>query len=134
MHVAKDATPKAFHTPAHIPIHWKDQVYADLCCDEALGVIERVPYGEPVNWCHRMVITRKHDGSPRRAVDLSPLNRHCQHETFASESPFYVARRIPKGSWKTVTDAWNGFHGMLLDEESRPLTTFITPFVRFRYI
>ena len=26
--------------------------------DEALGVIERVPYGEPVNWCHRMVITK----------------------------------------------------------------------------
>ena len=134
IHVAEDATPKAFHTPAHIPLHWKDQVHADLLRDEALGVIERIPYGEPVIWCHRMVITRKHDGSPRRTVDLSPLNRHCKRETFPSESPFCVARRIPKGAWKTVTDAWNGFHGMLLDEESRPLTTFITPFGRFRYV
>ena len=134
IHVADDATPKAFHTPAHIPLHWKDQVHADLLCDEALGVIEHVPYGEPVIWCHRMVITRKHDGSPHRMVDLSPLNRHCKRETIPSESPFCVARRIPKGAWKTVTDAWNGFHGMLLDEESCPLTTFITPFGRFRYI
>ena len=35
-----------------------------LLRDEALGVVERVPYGEPVTWCHRMVVTRKHDGSP----------------------------------------------------------------------
>ena len=97
IHVAEDATPKAFHTPAHIPLHWKDQVHVDLLRDEALGVIERVPYGEPVIWCHRMVITRKHDGSPRRTIDLSPLNRHCKRETFPSESPFCVARRIPKG-------------------------------------
>ena len=41
---------------------------------------------------------------------------------------------FPRGAWKTVTDAWNGFHGMLLDEESRPLTTYITPCGRFRYV
>ena len=99
-----------------------------------MGVIERVPYGEPVEWCHRMVITRKHDGSPRRTVDLSPLNKHCKRETFPSESPFQIARRIPKETWKTVTDAWNGFHGMLLQESDRPLTTFITPYGRWRYI
>ena len=44
----------------------------DLLQDEPLGVIEMVPYGEPARWCHRMIITRKHDGFPRRTVDLSP--------------------------------------------------------------
>ena len=102
-------------------------------CDEALGVIERVPYGEPVTWCHRMVITRKHDGSPRRTVDLSPLNKFCTRETFAMESPFHLARRIPKDTWKTVTDAWNGYHSVPLRESDRHLTTFITPFGRWRY-
>ena len=60
-------------------------------------------------------------------VDLSPLNRHCKRESFTSESPFHIARRIPKNTMKTVTDAWNGYHSMVLRESDRHLTTFITP-------
>ena len=109
-------------------------MYEDLLRDEALGVIERVPYGEPVTWCHRMVVTRKHDGSPRRTVDLSPLNKFCRRETFASETPFHMARKVPGNTWKTVTDAWNGFHSVPIRESDKNLTTFITPFGRWRYI
>ena len=99
MHVEDTATPKAYHTPASIPVHWQQGVYNDLLRDEALGVIARVPYREPVTWCHRMVITRKHDGSPRRTIDLSPLNKFCKRETFSTKSPFQLARRIPKNTW-----------------------------------
>ena len=134
IHVDENVKPKTFHTPAVVPFLWKEKVHSDLLRDEALGVIERVPYGEPVKWCHRMVITRKQDGSPRRRVDLSPLNKHCKRETFSWELPFHIVRRIPQGTWKTVTDAWNSFHGMLLDESDRHLTTFITPYGRWRYI
>lgn len=133
MYVDPAATPRACHTPSNIPLHWQHRVYEDLLRDEALGVIERVPYGEPVTWCHRMVVTRKHDGSPRRTVDLLPLNKYCQRETFAMESPFHLARRIPKNTRKTVTDAWNGYHSIPLRSSDRPLTTFITQFGRWRY-
>ena len=134
IHLKDDAVPRACHTPANVPLHWQKQVYEDLLRDEALGVIEKVPYGEPVEWCHRMVVTRKHDGTPRRTVDLSPLNKHCKREMFATESPFQVARRIPGKTWKTTTDAWNGYHSCALRESDRPLTTFITPFGRYRYL
>ena len=133
IHVEPTATPKACHTPAPVPLHWQRRVYEDLLRDEALGVIERVPYGEPVTWCHRMVITRKHDGSPRRTVDLSPINKFCRRETFATETPFHLARRIPKDTWKTVTDAWNGYHSVPLRQSDRHLTTFVTPFGLWRY-
>ena len=133
IHLEDGVIPKAVHTSAPIPIHWQEQVHADLLRDEALGVIERVPYGDPVTWCHRMVVTRKHNGTPRRTVDLSPLNKHCKRETFASESPFHLARKIPKETWKTVTDAWNGYHSVPLRLSDRHLTTFITPFGRWRY-
>ena len=133
IHVQENASPKTFHTAAPIPLHWQEQVKSDLLRDEALGVIEKVPYGEPVTWCHRMVVTRKHDGKPRRTVDLSPLNRFCKRETFSAESPFHITRRIPGKSWKTVTDAWNGYHSVPLRECDRHLTTFITPFGRYRY-
>lgn len=134
IHVDPAATPRTCHTAASIPMHWQDRVHDDLIRDESLGVIEKVPYGEPVTWCHRMVVTRKHDGTPRRTVDLSPLNKFCKRETFASEAPFHLARRIPGDTWKTVTDAWNGFHSVPLREGDRHLTTFITPFGRWRYI
>lgn len=49
------------------------------------------------------------------------------------ESPFNLARRIPKDTWKTVTDAWNGYHSVPLRASDRHLTTFITPFGRWRY-
>ena len=133
IHVDPNATPKACHTLVNVPLHWQQQVYEDLIRDETLGVIERVPYGAPVTWCHRMVVTRKHDGSPRRTVDLSPLNKYCQQETFAMESPFHLACRVPKGTWKTVMDAWNGYHSVPLGESDCNLTTFITPFRRWHY-
>ena len=133
IHIDPSATPRACHTPATVALHWQQQVHEDLLRDEALGVIERVPYGEPVEWCHRMVVTRKQNGSPRRTVDLSPLNKHCKRETFASEPPFQLARRVPRDTWKTVTDAWNGYHSVPLRESDRHLTTFITPFGRWRY-
>ena len=133
IHIDESATPKVCNKPAPVPLHWQQRVYEDLLRDEALGVIERVPHGVPVTWCHRMVVTRKHDGTPRRTVDLSPLNKFCKRETFPAESPFHLARRVPGKTWKTVTDAWNGYHSVPLRESDRHLTTFITPFGRWRY-
>ncbi|XP_065641175.1 uncharacterized protein LOC136073504 [Hydra vulgaris] len=132
--IQENAKPVAAFTPATIPIHLQDQVEKDLIRDETLGVIEKVPLGEPTTWCHRMVITRKHDGGPRRTVDLSPLNKYCYRETHAMKSPFQLARSVPRNSWKTVTDAWNGYHSIPIRVEDRNLTTFITPFGRYRYI
>ena len=80
-----------------------------------------------------MVVTRKHDDTPRRTVDLSPLNKFCKREIHSAESPFRLARRVPPKVWKTVTDAWNGYHSVPLRKSDRHLTTFITPFGRYRY-
>lgn len=80
-----------------------------------------------------MVVTHKHDGTPRSTVDLSPLNKFCKREAFAAKLPFRLARRIPGNTWKTVTDAWNGYHSAPLREINRHLTTFITPYGRWRY-
>ena len=133
IHIKEGVQPVACHKPPAIPIHWQDQVRSDLEKDEALGVIECVLMGESVDWCHRMVVTRKHDGSSHHSVDLSLLNKHCKRETHNSESPFHLARRIPQGTYKTVTDAWNGFHIMLLPQSDKYLTNFITPFGRWSY-
>ena len=40
------------HTPINVPIHWEDDVKAGLDQDCEMGVIEEVPTGTPVAWCH----------------------------------------------------------------------------------
>jgi len=79
--IKPDAKPVAHHTPVPLPVHWQDAVKARLV---DLGVIEPVPVGEPVTWCHRMVICAKKDGSPRRTVDLQALNAHAIRENHLS--------------------------------------------------
>lgn len=127
------AEPVAHHTPIPVPLHWRDQVKAGLDRDVNLGVLEPVPVGEAVTWCHRMVVCSKKNGEPRRTVDFQALNRHATRETHHTPSPFHQARSIPSNKRKTVLDAWNGYHSIPLQESDRHLTTFITPWGRYRY-
>ncbi|KAK3788810.1 hypothetical protein RRG08_029257 [Elysia crispata] len=80
-----------------------------------------------------MVICAKKNGKPRRTVDFQPLNAHAKRETHHTPSPFHQARSVPHGKKKTVLDAWNGYHSVPIRAEDRHLTTFITPWGRYRY-
>ena len=133
IHVDPNAKPVCLTKPAPIPLHWQERVEEELNRDVAMGVLERVPFGEATTWCFRLVITRKEDGGPRRTVDISPLNKYCEREVHASKSPFNLARSVPAGSVKSVFDAWNGYHSVPIREEDRHLTTFTTPWGLFRY-
>ena len=126
-------TPSVTNRPARVPIHWKSDVKKQLDRDVALGVIEKVPPGTPVTWLHSMVLTPKADGSPRRTVDLQPLNKASVRETHHTIPPAQQARSIPKKQIMTVTDAWNGYHSIPIDPEDRHKTTFITEQGRYRY-
>ena len=133
LHVDPDAKPKAVHVPSAIPLNFEKEVQEQLLEDVRLGVLQQVPHGVPTPWTHRMVIARKANGKPRRVVDMSPINKVCLRETHHVKPPFHQAKSIPSHSWKTVTDAWNGYHSVPLAEEDRHYTTFITPFGRFWY-
>ena len=134
LHVDQRVKPYVCHTPAPVPAHWENKVKADLERDVALGVLERVAPNTPVTWCHRMVLARKHNGDPRRTVDLQPLNKACKRQTHHTPPPLQQAMTIPHNVLKSTNDAWNGFHSLKLRDEDRHYTTFITPFGRFRYI
>ena len=125
--------PYAIHTPIPVPHHWKEQVKADIDRDVRLGIIEAVPQGTPTEWCSRMVVTAKKDGSPRRTVDLQRLNNATMRETHHTPSPFNLVSTVPAQTRKSVLDAWNGYHSLPLSEEARDATTFITEWGRYRY-
>ena len=133
IHLKDDAIPAAIHVPIPIPLHWKEEIKADLDRDVKNGIIEPVPVGERVTWCSPMVVVPKKDGRPRRTVDLQKLNKQCHRETHHCQSPFKLACQVPSETKKTVLDATDGYHSIPLDEESKHLTTFITEWGRFRY-
>ena len=89
--------------------------------------------GEATEWCDRMVVVGKKNGQPRRTVDFQRLNAACQRETHHTPVPFDMVSSVPPHTYKTVADAFWGFHQVELDEESRRLMTFITPWGRYRY-
>ena len=133
IHLVPGAKPQAAHTPATIPYHFYDEVKQQLDDDVARGVIEEVRAGEPTQWCARMVVVPKKDGRARRTVDFQPLNRACKRETHHTRTPFDMISSVPKHTFKTVADAYAGYHQIQLDDESKKLTTFITPWGRYRY-
>ena len=128
-----DVVPVAHQHCIPIPLHFWHPVKEDLDRDVNLGVIEPVPAGTPLTWCHRMVIATKKDSTPRRTVDFQALNKHAVRETHHTPSPFHLARSVPNNKKKTTVDAWNGFHGLPLVVSDRHYTTFMTPWGRFRY-
>ena len=134
IHLKDGAVPYKAQTAVSVPLHWQADVREQLKRDEkGLGVLERPPPDEDSEWCFREVYTAKTNSEPRRTVDYRLLNKWVKRDAFATESPFHIARRIPGHSWKTVSDAWNGYHSVPLHPNSRHLTTFITMEGKFRY-
>ena len=113
------AVPHTCYTPIPVPFHWKEKVKADLDRDERLGIIERVPQGEVGEWCSRMLATAKANGKPRRVVDFQELNKATLREIHHTPSPINLVASIPSEQVKTVLDAWNGYHSLMLDPEAK---------------
>ena len=124
-----DTVPVAHHTPVPIPLHWQEEVKAGLDQDVVLGVIEPVPVGDQ----YPLVICAKKNGQPRHTINLQALNLHATRETHHPQSPFHQARSVPSDMKKTVFDCCNGYPSIPLHEDDRHLTTFITPWGRYRY-
>ena len=126
-----DAKSVAVHKPAVVPIHWVAPVREQLMRDVELGILERVQANEPTVWQHRMVVVRKPNGTPRRTVDMQSLNKATLRNSHPMTSPYIKAMSVPANTFKTVTDAWEGYHAVPLDEESSKMTQFITQQVHY---
>ena len=131
--IDQNAKPVAIHKAIPVPIHFQEEVKEGLDRDVRLGVIEPVPEGTPTTWCHRMVVCSKKCGSCRRTVDFQALNKYALRETHHTPSPYQLAREVPSNTKKTVCDAWHGYHAIKLYKSDHHLTTFITPWGRYRY-
>ena len=133
----KEGPIKPFHiyTPRKIPYAYKEAAKAKLDKDESLGVIEKVPLGSPSAWCLPMSFVPKKNGKDVRTIfDGTKLNEHVYRTTHPFPSPTDIVSSIPPDTkMLAVFDCLHGYWQLELDEESKPLTTFLTEFGRYRY-
>ena len=80
-----------------------------------------------------MVVVPKANGQVRICVDLTKLNENVCRERHMLPSVEQVLAQIGDAKHFTKLDANSGFWQIELDEQFSKLTTFITPFGRFRF-
>ena len=126
-----EAEPYALTTPRRVPIPLMNKVKQKLDEMTSSGVIEVVE--EPTNWCSPMVIVPKPDGDIRICVDLSRLNKYIKREIYPMPVSEHILAQLGQSKYFSKLDAYWGFWQVALEEESQILTTFISPFGRYKF-
>ena len=121
-----DAKPFALTTPRRVAAPLLPKVKAEL---DRMRVISKVT--TPTDWCAGMVVVPKPSGAVRICVDLTKLNQSMKREHHILPSVEQVLAQIGNAKVFSKLDANSGFWQIELAEESKLLTTFITPYGRF---
>ena len=98
---------------------------------DALGVIEKVD--QPTKWCSPVVVVPKSNGKVRIYGDFIQLNKWVLRENHPMPTTEQTLAKLAGAKVVTKLDANSGFWQRRLKEESRLLTTFITPWGRYCY-
>ena len=125
------AKPFALSTPRRVAIPLLGAVKEELQRMERLGVISKIE--EPTDWCSGMVVVPKSNGKVRICVDLTKLNESVHRERHPLPAVDQVLAQLAGAKVMSKLDANAGFWQIPLSEESSRLTTFITPFGRYRF-
>ena len=126
--------PFCVNTPRAIPFAYCDKLKAELYLLEQQII---APITTATEWCAPIVVTpNKNTDRIRMCVDLSHLNCYVHRECYQSCTPAQAVADISATHTKyfTVLDTLKGYHQCPLNQESQPLTTFITPFGRYKYL
>ena len=134
LRVKPGAVPYSVRVARSIAIPLREAVRKNLNALEDQGVIEKVTH--PTNWLSPVVPVVKPHSSPvevRICCDYKFLNQHLQREVFEIPTFEELVSNLSGAVKFSKLDAKSGFYQIPLKEEARDLTTFITPFGRYRY-
>ena len=115
-----------------IPFGVREKVEKKL--DELLtcGIIEEVPEG-PTSWVSPLVVVPKPDGDGRICGDMRRANQAIIRERQPIPTVEEVLQDLNGSTVFSRVDLKWGFHQILLAEESRHVTTFVTHRGLYRY-
>ena len=120
-------------TPARrIPAALRPQFRNELDRLQKLGVIE--PVNEPTPWVNSVAIATRKSGSMRICIDPRPLNTALQRERHQMVILDEILPELSKAKVFSTVDLRAGYWHCPLDEASSMLTTFATPYGRYRWL
>ena len=132
LHIEVDQTVPTVKLPCRKwPLQVREQVKEELGRLENLEVIGKVD--TPTDWISSLVVTVKPTGKVRLCIDPKPLNKAIKRNHYPMKTLDDVLEELQGAEYFTKLDARNGFWHVLLDEESSFLTTFETPFGKYRW-
>ena len=85
-------------------------------------------------WASPLVPVRKRDGSTRWAVDYRRLNSVTLPDAWPIPNVNELLMRLGGSNFFSTIDAVSAYHTVPLDESSRELTAFVTPFGLFEWL
>jgi len=120
------------HAPRSVPVTICDQLKTELDHLQKCGFIAQVE--EPTDWVNILVCVRKKNGRVRIFIDPGDLNKAICREHYPMSSIDDIVTRIHDSKVFSTVDANMGYFQIKLSEQSSMLTTFNTPFGRYRYL
>ena len=96
---------------------------------ERKGIIER----SSSEWAFPIVLVKKKDGSLRMCVDYRRLNAISHADAYPMPRVDDVIDALGKAKCITTLDLARGYWQVPVQEESRPLTAFATPYGLFQF-
>lgn len=127
-----DSTVKPVQLPKRrVPVALMKPLKEELRDLQHRGII--TPVECSTDWISAMVVVQKQNGKPRVCIDPKPLNKALKRSHFPLPTIEDILPDLSKAKVFTVCDVKSGFWHVQLEEESSYLTTFATPFGRYRW-
>lgn len=115
-----------------VPQPLQAKLKAELKRMVGMGVI--TPVKEATDWQSALVTVVKKSGDLRVCIDPTALNKSIKRRNFVIPTAEQLFAKMKGASVFSVIDASSGFWQIPLSERSSYLTTFSTPFGRFRFL
>ena len=120
------------HPPRSVPIAMQSAYKLELERLTKEGIITEVK--EHTEWINSIVPVMKPNGSLRLCLDPKDLNKAIERNQWYSRTIDDILPELAKSKFKTLKDATSGYWHILLDLDSSLLTTFNTPWGKFRWL
>ena len=130
-----DAKPFHVNGPRPIPLPLRQAAKGLIEDLRQRGII--APVSDPTEWLHPATFVPKKPGSDklRLCVDLRKLNAYVKRPQHPVRTPRdCIASVPPTAKYFATFDAKMGYFQVPLDRESQLLTTFCTPWGRFKHL
>ena len=76
--------------------------------------------------CHPIVCVKKKTGDIRMCVDYRFINRYTKFDGYMLKRMDEIVHRVSNSTYLTLLDCTKGYYQIAMDEESIPLTSFVT--------